>query len=54
MGSNRQYYIDNLRVALTVLVAAHHAAQHWDDGNWVIKDQIDLIVSGGFTGISTC
>mgnify|MGYP006943057229 CR=1 FL=1 len=40
MNSNRIVYIDNIKVFLTCLVVAHHAAQAYGPtgGVWVVND----------------
>jgi glucan biosynthesis protein C len=48
--SKRLYYLDNLRVFLTVLVIAHHVGQAYGPtgGDWPIKEAVSAAVLGPF------
>ncbi len=48
----RLQYLDNLRVVLTALVIAHHAAQPWVPGDWFVKDQLISIPLALFAGVN--
>lgn len=48
--TNRLYYLDNLRVALVILVIAHHVGQAYGPtgGDWMITDASSAPVLGAF------
>ena len=49
-AKTRLYYIDNLRVALTILVIAHHVGQaYWPTGgSWPVQEAARAAVLGPF------
>lgn len=49
-GTNRLYYLDNLKVALVTLVIAHHVGQAYGPtgGEWMITDVSSAPVLGAF------